>query len=223
MKEAEGEMKLTKGYEVDTVNIQRLECTEAVRTIGVRICPSGQQQTEYRYRLHQTREFAKKLRGSRMSRSLAIRAYKTIYIPMIAYPLGASTLTERQLRKLHSIVEQAYLPKGGLNRKFPKAVLRGPMLYGGHGDSGLYTRKGHNKIQLLIGHKRNRDEQGDMLRMEVEALQILAGTEAPIMEESKEFQWIKLVEDTWVKDVKMFLTTIKAGIKIFGQWLLDCH
>ena len=89
MEETEGEMKLTKGYEVDTVTIQRLECTEAVRTIGVRICPSGQQQTEYRYRLHQTREFAKKLRGSRMSRSLAIRAYKTIYIPMIAYHLGA--------------------------------------------------------------------------------------------------------------------------------------
>ena len=48
-----------------------------------------------------------------MSRSLAIRAYKTIYIPMIAYPLGASTVTKRQLRRLHSIVEQEYLPKGG--------------------------------------------------------------------------------------------------------------
>ena len=87
-----------------------------------------------------------------MSRSLAIRAYKTIYIPIIAYPLGASTLTERQLRKLYLIVEQAYLPKGGLNRKFLEVILRGPTLYGGHRDPGLYMRKGHNQIQLLIGH-----------------------------------------------------------------------
>ena len=40
MVEAEGDMNLTKGYEANTVTIQRLECTEAVRTIGVRICPS---------------------------------------------------------------------------------------------------------------------------------------------------------------------------------------
>ena len=105
---------------------------------------------------------------------------------MITYPLGASTLIETQLEKLHSIVEQAYLPKGGLNRTFPKAVLRGPLEYWGHRDPGLYTRKSHKQIQLLLGHIRNRDEQGDILRMEIEALQMLAGTEEPIMEESKE-------------------------------------
>ena len=134
---------------------------------------------------------------------------------MISYPLGASTLTARQLRKLHSIVEQAYLPKGGLNRKFPKAILRGPTLYGGHGDPGLYTRKGYNQVQLMLGHIRNNDEQGDMIRLEVEALQMLAGTEDPIMEESTKVKWKLWVEDTWVKDVKIFLHTIKAGIKFF--------
>ena len=45
MGEAEGDMNLTKGYDANTVTIKRLECTEAVRTIGVSICPSEQQQT----------------------------------------------------------------------------------------------------------------------------------------------------------------------------------
>ena len=80
--------------------------------------------------------------------------------------------------------------------------MRGPTLYRGYGDPGLYTRKGHNQLQLMIGHIKNRDEQGDMLRMEIEALQMLAGTETPIMEESKETHWIKWLEDTLVKDVK---------------------
>ena len=47
---------------------------------------------------------------------------------------------------------------------------------------------------------------------------MLAGTEVPIMEESSETLWIKWVEDTWMKDVNIFLNTIKAGVKIFGQW-----
>ena len=112
-----------------------------------------------------------------------------MYLPMITYPLGTFTLTKPQLKKLHSIVEQAYLPKGGLNRKFPKAVLREPTEYGRHGDLSLHTRKGHKQLQLMIGHIRNRDEQGDMLRMEIEALQMLAGIENPIMDESADINW----------------------------------
>ena len=83
---------------------------------------------------------------------------------MITYPLGASTLSEKQLGKLHLVVEQAYLPKGGLNRKFPKGVLGGPTLYGGQGDPGVYTRKGYNQIQLLSGRIQHTDEQREMLR-----------------------------------------------------------
>ena len=40
--ESKGEMILTKGYSEEKITIERLECTEAVRTIGVRIFPSGQ-------------------------------------------------------------------------------------------------------------------------------------------------------------------------------------
>ena len=59
--EAQGEMKLTKGYELSRELIQRLECTDSQRTIGVKISPSGEQGTQFRHVMKQTRTFSKKL------------------------------------------------------------------------------------------------------------------------------------------------------------------
>ena len=128
----------------------------------------------------QARDFADKLRNGNLSRHQAIRAYKSVFLPMISYHLGASTLTLTQLARIHSVVEQAYLAKGGLNRKFPKAVIRGPRLYGGQGDPGLCTRKGYQQLQLFLGRIRNADTQGDIIRQEIEFLQLTAGIRDPI-------------------------------------------
>lgn len=128
---------------------------------------------------------------------------------MISYPLRALTLSETQLGKIHLDIEKAYLAKAGLNRK-----MRGPKKYGGHGDPSLYTRKGYQQLQLLCRHIRNNDEQGGMMRQEIEVLQLTAGTRTLIMEEEGDTFWMSWVEESWVKDVKRFLISIGAGIKL---------
>ena len=174
--ESKGGIILTKGYREEKVTIERLECTEAVRTTRVRIWPSGQHITEFKFRGGQARDFADKLRNGNLPRHQATRAYLSVFFPMISYSLGASTLTPTQLASIHSVVvEQAYLVKGGLNRKFPKAIIRGPRLYGGQGDSDLYTRKGYQQLQLFLGHIRNADTQVEMIRQDIEFLQLTTG------------------------------------------------
>ena len=49
--ESKGEIILTKGYCSEKITIERLECMEAVWTIGVRTCSSGQQITEFKFRM----------------------------------------------------------------------------------------------------------------------------------------------------------------------------
>ena len=109
------------------------------------------------------------------------------------------------MTSIHSIVEQVYLAKGDLNRKFLKAVIRGPRLYGGQGDPGLYTRKGYQQLQLFLGHIRNADTQGEMIRQEIEFLQLTAGIRDPILGSKSSYKWLEWVEETWVTDVKLFL------------------
>ena len=71
-------------------------------------------------------------------------------------------------------------------------------LYGGHGDPGLYTRKGYQQLQLFLGHIRNVDAQGEMIRQEVEFLQLLAEVRDPIMSSKTNNKWLEWVEKTWV-------------------------
>ena len=116
------------------------------------------------------------------------------------------------------MVEHAYLIKGDLYRKFPKAVIRGLRIYGEQGDPGLYTRKGYQQLQLFLGHIRNADTQGDMIRQEIEFLQLTAGIRDPILGSGTSHKWLEWVEETWVTDVKLFLSGIGAGIVLKSQW-----
>ena len=195
---------------------------DSQRTIGVRISPSGEQQTEYEHKLGQTRGFARGMSGSHLTKSEARKAYKTVYVPMIAYSLGVTTLPENKLNKLQLMAEEAYLPKIGMNRKFPKRVLRGPQEYGGMGDPSYYTIQGYKQLQLLIGHVRDNDEVGTMIRQEIELLQITAGVSKPIMHRESDSEWKHWVEPTWITAIKTFLTGINAGLHFTDEWLPAC-
>ena len=186
IQEAPGDMMLTKGYAQEKIAIKRLEVTDSQRTIGVRIFPSGEQQTESIHKLGQTRGFTRGMSGSHLTKSEARKAYKTVYAPMLAYSLGVTTLSKK--KKLQSIAEEAYLPKIGMNRKFPKVLLRGSQEYGGLGDPSYYTTQGYRQFQLLIGHVRNNDEVETMIRQEIELLQITAGVSKPIMHRESVFK-----------------------------------
>ena len=132
---------------------------------------------------------------------------------MIKYSLGMTTLSQKQLSRIQSIAEEASLPKIGFNRKFPKHVLRGPHQYGGYGDPSLYIIKGYKQLQFMIGHLRNKDDIGTMLKQELEYLQILAGIEQPVMQRGVQTTWIRWVEPTWITDIKLFLSSIDAGLE----------
>ena len=73
-------------------------------------------------------------------------------------------ITLRFSKKIYPSFDKRYLAKTGLNRKFPKVVLRGPKKYEEHGDPSLHTRKDYQQLQLLYGHIRNNNEQDGITR-----------------------------------------------------------
>ena len=89
---------------------------------------------------------------------------------MTQYSFGATTLPTQQLGKIQSIDKAADLPKAGMNRKFQRAVLRGPAKYGGGNDPSFYTVKGYKQLQYMIRHIRNEDDIVTMLSQEIEFL-----------------------------------------------------
>ena len=86
---------LTKGYGTEKIEIKRLECTNAQRTIGVRLGPSGGQMCQYKHSLRQTRDWAKRVQVGNIPRDIIKRAYRNVYIPMVTYSFEAKTMIEK--------------------------------------------------------------------------------------------------------------------------------
>ena len=90
------------------------------------------------------------------------------------------------------------------------------------GDPSYYTIQGYKQLQLLIGHVRDNDEVGTMIRQEIELLQITAGVSKPIMHRESDSEWKHWVEPTWITAIKTFLTGINAGLHFTDEWLPAC-
>ena len=59
------------------------------------------------------------------------KAYHNVLIPRISYPLGATSISAKDLKKMQVIVDNIYLPSVGFNRHFPLKILNGPADYRG--------------------------------------------------------------------------------------------
>ena len=90
-----------------------------------------------------------------LSKRDAFKAYHNVLIPRISYPMGATSISAKDLKRMQVIVNKIYLPSIGLNRHFPLKILNGPADYGGIEHKTFQDRQGTAQIKLHIGSIRN--------------------------------------------------------------------
>lgn len=121
------------GYEIfirqrDTAPIllHRFHPGYAERYLGVRIAITGQMDTEYEYRVQTAKEYGQRIIRSSLTKHETLVSYRAIWLSQINYCLPLTTFSLEQCHKIQSPVFQATLPRLGINRNFPRAVLYGP-------------------------------------------------------------------------------------------------
>jgi hypothetical protein len=85
---------------------------------------------------------------------------------MLQYPLGATCFNKQQCRQLDASFIGPILSKMGFNRNTSRAIIYGPIDYGGsmgHGDTE--TLQGQAHLDLFLSHIRQRDQTGNVLRI----------------------------------------------------------
>jgi hypothetical protein len=83
-----------------------------------------------------------------------IRAYKSIYKGRIAYSLGVTAIQRKQLDKIQNIVNPVILSQLGYNKNMLKAVLFGPIRFGGIGMIDLFTCQGTHMVTSYLFNTR---------------------------------------------------------------------
>jgi hypothetical protein len=111
-------------------------------------------------------DYSVKLAHSPLSREGALLSYKLYLIPRLSYPLPALTLSEDFCATLQSptlMAVVAVLPKLHLNRHIARAIVFGPIQYGGLFLPHLYSLRGIGQLSLLVGHLRSHDKTSRLI------------------------------------------------------------
>jgi hypothetical protein len=80
-----------------------------------------------------------------MTDKLGCQAHTYYYIPAMTYSLAAVSMTEKQLYKIQQHATTQFSRMCGFEKGFPKAVVHGPVAFGGLGFLSLYAESNIKK------------------------------------------------------------------------------
>ena len=216
--EAPGEIYLTEGKGQEKTQIRRYECDEAQRTLGARIAPSGTMDKEVKYRTDQCNAWAHAMSECTLTKRDAYKAYHNVLIPRISYPMGATTISAKDLKQMQVIVDKLYLPSVGLNRHFPLEMLNGPAEYGGLEHKTFQDRQGIAQIKLHIGSIRNDVDTAQLIKASQEITQLESGLGTPIMSKVTKRPFQNWTENTINHSIKEYMSSFDAEIRYTEGW-----
>ena len=102
IEESPGEIMLTSGKGQEKTIIKRYECNEAMRTLGARIASTGTMEKEIDFRTDQCQNWNHAMLECTLTKRDSYKAYHNVLMPRISYPLAATTMTEKELKKCKS-------------------------------------------------------------------------------------------------------------------------
>ena len=108
--------------------IQQLPKDQPNVVIGCRIAPDGNQTHESAFRLHQCKQFQVKINSEALSVEETYQYLLTRIIHVVCYASALTNIPPKLCKRMNTCIESVVLPKLGLNRHTPKAVVYGPMM-----------------------------------------------------------------------------------------------
>ena len=157
-------------------NLSRLEPWEADRVLGLRLPMTGSMSLEYEYRMKQIKTLAKKLYTAPFSHQEAYQVYFSRYRPIVCYPLPVTLFSIKQCDQIQKKFIFHLLPKIGLNRHMPRAVIYGPKHLGGREIMDLRVEQRVAHWGTTTGHLRRGDRAGKGLRLTLNDHQCVVGS-----------------------------------------------
>jgi hypothetical protein len=162
--------------------LRKLEPWEAERTLGIYLAPDGNMDSQMDNMKAKARDWAEKIRLGFLPCHLTWLAWQTTILKTLEYPLPVTTLTHTQCNKLTSEMAMTALPRSGIMRTFPRALLlHGPKKYGGLAIPDLYVKQGISHVSHLIRYSKTRNHStGHLIRHSCKVFKLQMGCYGPI-------------------------------------------
>ena len=157
------------------VTLGRLDPTEAERVLGIRLPLSGGMEHEHKFRKKQLDDFGTKLYNAPLTHYEAYSAFRSCYLTIASYPYTVTTFTTKELQQIQQRPLQKILPKLGINRNTPRAVIFGPRDLSGRQLTDLRVEQPVKNYTATLGHLRRQDKVSLLLMATLNDLQVEVG------------------------------------------------
>ena len=212
-----------KDSDGQTKVLQRLSSNEARRTLGVRLAPDGNNESEFEELKDKACLWADAVRSGHLPRRLVWESLNTTVLRSIQYSLPSTTLSFDQCRTIMSKLLSAALPCSGIVRTIPRALVYGPLKYQGLSVPCLFTHQQVEHILRILKFCRAQDHlTARLLRQSVEATRLEIGCSGSLFSLSFA-DFGTLATSTWVTHTWEFLANNGMSIRDDGEeFSLQC-
>jgi hypothetical protein len=153
--------------------------------------------------------------GSCASPAIWLLISSSRYIPAMLYTLPAMCYNEEKTNCIQQPAMGKFLQVCGYEKNFPRAVTYGTTHYGGLAMPQLYVESSICKIQTLLTHVNTNTELGELIRVDLNWLQMCCGISENILNTNKLLPYI---DANWFISIKDFLNITNATIEIKNLW-----
>jgi hypothetical protein len=187
------------------------------KTLGVHKEPAGSQNSARRAISKNSDQKSSIVARSPLSRHESWTFYHSIYLPSVTYPFPVGNLSESELILIQSRASRRMLPKIGYNRNTPKAVIYGPMTFGGIEMRTLYVKQGLGQLTFFLKFWRTDFEASQLLRIALAWNQYMAGTGTSILLDVS--TPLPHLETKWIPSLRGFLNSIDGSIELDNPYI----
>jgi hypothetical protein len=134
--------------------LERAEITKGTMALGIMFSANGSMKDEVLHLRSKGTQWADKLRTAKITKTEAWFALNQCILRTIHYPLLATTISKEDFGFILSPILKVALPKSGICRNMPRAVVYSSRKYRGLGIANPWVHQGISKLLELIGpHK----------------------------------------------------------------------
>jgi hypothetical protein len=201
-------------YNTTTELVQK-HVTQSHKTLGTYKCIVGAETEQFNKLLEKSTKICNLASEGQFNRQQAWLAYRCCYIPSMIYCLSAVSLNEKQLNNIQTKATAQFTRGCGFELTYPKALVHGPICFGGLGFCHLYVESNVLKIETLICHINKGTSLGEMMKVNLNWVQIHTGINTPFMLGKNHIDYI---QDNWFIEICNFLMKCNASIRIKNIW-----
>ena len=143
------------------VPLNWLEPDHSERTLGVMMSPQSRADVQLSVLMDKARDWASTVSSGRLLRQDALPLLHTTILKTLEYPMALTTFSATQWEKVLSKPLMTILPKAGICRTFPRAVVYASIRRQGLGVPHPFGTQISRHLDMLLRHLANRTKTGE--------------------------------------------------------------